>query len=267
MNALWGAPCRISRRVGSLVSILAFFSPTAVPAAPPSVVSVAAASNFVYALEALQTDFQARHPGIRVSVSTGASGSLVAQIAHGAPYDVFLSADLAYPQALLANGDAVPGSLRSFAVGRLVLWTMRKDLPLEPLERALEAPELRRLALANVDSAPYGRAAREVLRALGAWDRLQPRLVVGENVTQTAQFVETGGADAGFVALSLVVSPRLAGHGRWVAVPAAWHAPLAHGAVLTRRGAKNAAAAVFLDYLQSADARRILERFGYGPPP
>jgi molybdate transport system substrate-binding protein len=255
--------------VGSLVCLLAVFfaAPASAAAAPPTLVSVAAASNLVYAIDSLQADFQALHPGIRVNVATGASGSLVAQISHGAPYDVFLSADLGYPEALLTAGAAVPGSLRTFAVGRLVLWTTRADLPLEPLEQALRAPGLRRLAIAHTASAPYGRAAREVLQALGVWQQVQPRLLVGENITQAAQFVETGGADAGFVALSLVRSPRLASRGRWVLVPDSLHTPLAHGAVLTRRGANNRAAAAFLAYLSSAPARRILEQFGYTPPP
>lgn len=256
--------------MGSLVSIVAVFFSFASPAvatAPQPRVSVAAAANLVYAIEALQADFQALHPGVGVTVATGASGSLVAQITHGAPYDVFLSADLAYPQALLVSGAAAPGSLRTFAAGRLVLWTTRAELPLEPLAQALRAPGLHRLAIANTTSAPYGRAAREVLQALGLWAEMQPRLVVGENITQTAQFVETGGADAGLVALSLVRSPRLAPHGRWVLVPASLHAPLTHAAVLTRRGADNPAAAAFLAYLSSAPARRILEQFGYTPPP
>lgn len=261
------ATWRVFFAVGSLVCVPAQISRAAPPAPAPRHVSIAAAANLVYAVEALQVAFQERRAPVQVDVTIGASGSLVAQIRHGAPFDVLLSADLEYPRALIAAGDGEPGTLQTFATGRLVLWTMDASLPLEPIAAAVDSTRVRKIALAQPETAPYGRAAREALQRLGVWSHAQPKLVVGENVTQTAQFVETGNAEIGFVALSLVLSPRLRERGRWLEVPAALHAPLLHGAVLTRRGARNPAAAEFLDFLRSVPARAVLQRYGYAVPP
>ena len=237
--------------------------PSACAATPA--VSVAAASNLLYALDALHAAFAKSAPDIALTVATGASGNLVAQIKNGAPYDVFLSADLDYPQALVASGQAVAASLTTFATGRLVLWTTRpaSDLPLTSIAATVRDPAVKKLAVANRDTAPYGRAARQALDRLGLTSAAQPKLVTGENVTQTAQFVETGGADAGFVALSLVLSPRLKDRGRWLEVPAELHDPLAHGAILTLRGATNPSARRYLEFLRSEPAQKILRDFGY----
>lgn len=230
-------------------------------------ITVAAASNFVLALPALQAAFTAEHPETEVVLTTGATGSLIAQIERGAPYDVLLAADLDYPRGLAARGHAEADTLVAFARGRLVWWTMRPLAAETALADALHDPALRRIAIAQPDHAPYGVAAREVLQHLGRWDDLQPRLVRGENISQTAQFVESGNADGGFVSLSLVQAPRLAGRGTWIEVPAALYSPLDHGAIVTRRGAANPASAVFINWLQSAAARDLLLRFGYAVPP
>lgn len=229
--------------------------------------AVAAAANLVYALDEINEAFARAEPGIALTVSTGASGSLVAQISNGAPFDVFLSADLDYPAALVKAGQADAASLVVFATGRLVLWTLKPDLTLTPISEAVHDPALRRLAIAHAETAPYGRAARQALEKLGLWNEARGRLVIGENITQTAQFVETGNAEAGFVAMSLVLSPRLRDRGRWIEVPADHYAPLDQGAVITRRGAANPAAARYLAFLRGPEARKILERFGYGVPP
>ena len=230
-------------------------------------VSIAAAANLVYALDALNAEFAKTAPDVQVTTATGASGSLVAQIKNGAPFDVFLSADLDYPRALAKAGQADEKSLVTFATGRLVLWTSRQGLELKSIADTVRSSAVKKLAIANRDTAPYGRAAQQALEKLGAWADAQPKLVVGENITQTAQFVETGNADAGFVALSLVLAPNLRERGHWLEVPADLHAPLAHGAVLTARGAANPAARKYLEFLGSAAARKVLERFGYGVPP
>jgi molybdate transport system substrate-binding protein len=229
-------------------------------------VTVAAAANFVYCLDELKAGFAQASPGTDVTVVTGASGSLVAQIENGAPYDVFLSADTDYPKKLIKAGFAGQNSVTVFATGRLVLWTKRADVPLASLAEAVRSPLVRKLALANPDTAPYGRAAREALQKSGLWDDAQPKLVVGENISQTLQFVDTGNADAGFVALSLLLSPKLRGTGRYLEVPAELHGPLTHGAVLTKRGAGNPAARRFLDFLSSDAARKILIDYGYLVP-
>lgn len=228
--------------------------------------SVAAAANFLPALASLHAEFAKSSPGLQVTTATGASGSLVAQITHGAPFDVFLSADLDYPRALVAAGHADAKSLTTFAFGRLVLWTARPGVEVADVVTTVRSPAVKKLAIANPATAPYGRAARQALEKFGVWADAQPKLVVGENISQTAQFVETGNADAGFVALSLLLSPPLQDRGRWRAVPAELHAPLTHGVVLTTRGAANPAAVRYLAFLRSAAARKILHDFGYGVP-
>jgi molybdate transport system substrate-binding protein len=228
--------------------------------------SIAAAANLVYALDALDKEFAKTAPDVTVTSATGASGSIVAQIEHGAPYDVFLSADRDFPLALVKAGQADGGSLAEFAVGRLVLWTTRPGLDLTDIAGAVQSPDVRKLAIANVLTAPFGRAAKEALQKLGAWDAVQPKLVVGENISQTAQFVDTGNADAGFVALSLVLSPKLKDKGRWIEVPATLFSPLEQCAVVTSHGASNPASALYIAFLRSPAARAILQQFGYGIP-
>jgi molybdate transport system substrate-binding protein len=232
----------------------------------PVPLSVAAAANLVYALNALNAEFMRANPDVAVRCTTGASGSLVAQITHGAPYDILLSADRGFPKALINAGQADAKSLTVFAVGRLVLWTTRPGVDIADIGAAVRSPLIRRLAVANVDAAPYGKAAEEALKALGAWDEARAKMVVGENISQTAQFVETGNADAGFVALSIVLSPSLRGRGRWTEVPAALHEALEQCAVITTRGAANPAAPRYVAFLRGAAARKILDAFGYGMP-
>ena len=229
-------------------------------------VSVAAAANLVYALDALNAEFKKSAPDVAVTTATGASGGLVAQIKNGAPFDVFLSADLDYPRALVAANQADAKSLATFATGRLVLWSTRPGVEVKSVADTVRNPAVKKIAIANRDTAPYGRAAQQALEKLGVWTDAQPKLVVGENITQTAQFVETGNADIGFVALSLVLAPNLKERGRWLEVPAELYAPLDHGAVLTNRGAANPAARKYLEFLTSEAAKKILRAFGYGVP-
>ena len=231
-----------------------------------SQLSVAAAANLVYALDALNAAFKQSAPDVALTATTGASGSLVAQIKNGAPFDVFLSADLDYPQALIKAGQADAKSLTTFATGRLVLWTTKPGIDVSDLAAAVKNPAVQKLAVANPATAPYGRAALQALDHLGLTAVAQPKLVTGENITQTAQFVETGNADAGFVALSLVLSPKLKDKGRWTEVPATLYAPLDQGAVLTTRGVANPAAARYLAFLKGDSARKIFERYGYALP-
>lgn len=230
-------------------------------------VRVAAAANLAYVLDPLQAAFAQAHPGTQMQAVIGSSGGLVAQIIHGAPFDIFLSADLRYPRALIAAGHADAATLTPYAVGRLVLWTTRPDLDLTTLATALDSPEIHRLTIANPAIAPYGRAAQQTLEKLGRWPRLQTRLVFGENISQTVQFVASGNADAGLVALSAVLAPALRHRGRWLEVPASDHDPLTQGAVLTLRGARNPAARAYLAFLITPDAAAVFQHFGYLPPP
>jgi molybdate transport system substrate-binding protein len=247
----------------------ATLAPRARAADPPlsGALSIAAAANLVFAVDALDSEFNKGAPGIKLTTATGASGNLVAQIRNGAPYDIFLSADLDFPRALVGAGQADGRTLITFAVGRLVIWTARDDLDVSDLKAAIRNPLVHKLAIANVTSAPYGRASKEAMERLGAWADAQPKLVTGENISQAAQFVETGNADAGFVALSLVLSPKLKEKGRWSEVPRDLYGALDQGAVVTAHGEKNPAAQGYMDFLKSTAAHRILETYGYGFPP
>jgi molybdate transport system substrate-binding protein len=232
----------------------------------PGTLSIAAAANLVYALDALDAEYNKEAPNVKVTTATGASGNLVAQIKNGAPYDVFLSADLDFPRALIAAGQADGKTLITFAVGRLVIWTTRADIDVSDTKAAVRNPAVKKLAIANVTTAPYGRAAKEAMDHLGVWAEAQPKLVVGENISQTAQFIDTGNADAGFVALSLVLSPKLKNKGRWSEVPSELYSSIDQGAVVTAHGAGNPAAKAYLDFLNGSAARAIFKANGYGLP-
>lgn len=253
----------------ALLLVLASWLVAAASGAPDrSAVAVAAAANLVHAVEALNATFRTAHPDVQVTSAVGASGSLFAQIRHGAPFDVFLSADLDYPRQLVAAGAGDAASLRTFATGRLVVWTSRAELDLTDLAALVRSDAVRKIALAQPKVAPYGRAAQAALETLGVWREAQPKLVVGESISQTAQFVETGNADIGFVALSIVRSSRLPAQGRWQEIPAAQHPGVAldHGVVLTTRGTRNEAARRYLEFLGSEAGKRVLREFGYAVP-
>jgi molybdate transport system substrate-binding protein len=224
-------------------------------------VHVAVATNFAPTCEAIGKDFTAAS-GHRVLISSGSSGKLAAQIETGAPFELFLSADAERPRHLEAQGLAVAGSRFPYAVGRLVLWSAKPDF-VDPAGAVLAGDSFRHLAIANPELAPYGAAAREVLTRLGHWQRLEPRLVRGEDIGQTFQFVATGNAELGFVALAQLVG-RDDGS-RWP-VPAELHAPIEQQAVLLATGAGDEAARAFLAFLRGEAARARIEQAGYGLP-
>jgi len=242
---------------------LLFFS---LPSFAADKLSIAAAANLVYAVDALNSEFKKLEPGTDVVVVTGASGSLVAQIKNGAPFDLFLAADVEYPRQLIKLGAADASTFTKFAIGRLVIWTMRPELKLDSIEAVVRDPGVRKIAIANPHTAPYGKAAHEALTRLEVWADAESKIVVGENITQTAQFVETGNADVGFVAMSLMRSPTIKERGYWREVPADLYAPIEQGAVVTNHGAANAAAKRYLAFLGSPEARAVFARFGYRSP-
>ena len=220
-------------------------------------VRAAVAANFSSAAQEIGELF-ADATGHEAVLSFGSSGQLYAQVTQGAPFDVFLAADRSYPLRALRDGHAVTGSAFTYATGRLVLFSA--DPGRVDGRTSLEEGEFTRLAIANPDLAPYGAAAVEVLDALGLAERLQARLVRGNNVAQTYQFVITGNAELGFVALAQVIGHD---HGsRWI-VPSELHSPIAQDAVLLRRGAGSEAAAAFLAFLQGDAAAAVLQRYGY----
>ena len=230
---------------------------------PKNQLSIAAAADLVYCLEELNRDFAKANPGVKVKVSTGSSGNFFAQIKNGAPFDLFMSADMNFPRQLAREGLADESSLTSYGIGRIVLWTVKDGIAVSRGLAVVTDPAIHKLALANPDHAPYGRAAKAALEHQKLWEGIREKIVLGENVAQTAQFVQTGHADAGIVALSLVLSPVLAKVGRYAEIPPDFHPALEQGAVITSHGANNPLAKRYMDFLRSAKARGILDRYGF----
>lgn len=234
------------------------------PAGAADRVAIAAAADLKFALDELVARFERAHPGTGIEVTYGSSGKLHAQIRQGAPFDLFFSADIAYPRELVTLGLAA-GDVQRYAVGRLALWSAQVDASKLTLAD-LASHRFSRIAIANPRHAPYGRSAEEALRAAGVWDSVRPRLVYGENVAQAAQFVATGNAEVGIIALSLALSPGLAARGSHALVPESLHAPLEQGFVVTRRAADDAGAAAFAAYMTTEDARAVMARYGFVLP-
>jgi molybdate transport system substrate-binding protein len=230
-------------------------------------VRVAAAADLNAALGELASAFTAAQH-IDVAATYGSSGTLFSQLMNGAPYDLFLSADVEYPRRLAARGLTVAGSEFHYARGRLVIWTRessRLDIAALGLRVAVQ-PGVTRVSLANPEHAPYGRAAVAALRAAGVYDEVQPRLVYGENVAQAMQFVQSGSADVGLVAMSLAVSPAARDRGRWVEVPPGDYPPLEQAGVIMKTAADVDAARAFAAFLSGAAARAILQQYGFTAP-
>ena len=229
---------------------------------------VAAAANLKFALDAGVSEFRKSHPDIDVKVTYGSSGNFVAQIENAAPFDLFLSADVEYPEKLAARGLTIPGSDFVYGFGRIVVW-VRKESSLDIAGRGLSAlaePSVKKVAMANPRHAPYGRAAEAALQSLGVWDSVKEKLVLGENITQTAQFVQSGAADAGIVALALVLAPDMAAAGRWAEIPSSAYPPMPQGGVILKSAASPDAARAFRDYLLGPEGRAVLARFGFTLP-
>lgn len=224
-------------------------------------VKVAVAASFAGPMKTIAVDFE-RVTGHKVVLSTGATGAFYAQIRNGAPFEVLLSADDETPTRLEREGLAVTGSRFTYAVGKLVLWSPKPGV-VDAQGEVLGRGGFGKIALANPKTAPYGAAAVEVMKARGVYDALQPRLVQGETITQAYQFVASGNADLGFVALSLVWKEgRIASGSGWI-VPAGLHAPLRQDAVLLEKGRSNPAAAALLNHLKGPAARATIAGYGY----
>ncbi len=223
-------------------------------------VRVAVAANFLVTLKAIATEYE-NLSGNQLIISGSSSGKLYAQIVNGAPYDVLLSADQYYPEKLIESGKAIPSSRFTYATGRLVLWSGEK----QPIDASrLDDPDIKRIAIANMRTAPYGRAAQHVLQNMGLWSMLKNRLVRGENIGQTFQFVATGNAQLGFVALSQVLNPKNYFNQEfyWL-VPQDDYPALEQEAVLLKHGKNNMDAKHFLAFLKSDRARDVMQQYGY----
>jgi molybdate transport system substrate-binding protein len=243
-----------------LSSLLAF------QAAQAQAIRVAAAADLKFALDELDAEYE-KQTGKTIDVSYGSSGNFFAQIQNGAPFDLLLSADIEYPRKLEAVGLAEPGTLYEYAVGRIVIWMpadARADLAKLGWKALLE-PGVERIAIANPEHAPYGRAAVAALRNAGVYEQVRRRLVYGENIAQAAQFVASGSAQAGILALSLAVSPPMRAGKRWE-IPADMHPPIEQGAIVLKSSKDKEGARAFLAFLKSDAGRKILESYGFVLP-
>jgi molybdate transport system substrate-binding protein len=225
-------------------------------------VQVAVAANFAGPLARIGADFSAA-TGHTLKVSAGATGKFHQQVVAGAPFEVLVAADDETPKKLIAEGHAVAGSNFTYAIGKLVLWSAQPGL-VDDQGAVLASRRWAHLAIANPKVAPYGRAAMEVLKARGLADALAPRLVTGETIAQAYQFVATGNAELGFVALSQVDAPGQPAAGSTWRVPQALYGQIRQDAVLLKAGEKNPAAAALLAYLRSEAARSVIQAYGYG---
>ena len=235
-------------------------------------ITIAAAADLKFALDEIVVLFNKAHPADRVETIYGSSGKFQAQIRQGAPFDLYFSADIAYPRALKAEGFAA-AEVQPYAVGRIVLWSTSRDTAKMTLAD-LDDPAIRKIAIANPKHAPYGKRAEEALKAAGVWEKVEGKLVYGENVAQAAQFVQTGNAQAGIIALSLALSPELAKQAcpepsrrcGYALIPDKLHQPLEQGFIVTKRAATNPLAQAFARFMAEQEVRAVMARYGFVLP-
>jgi molybdate transport system substrate-binding protein len=248
-----------------LAVVFAKFAPPADAAGRE--INVAAAADLSSALQEVAADYGKR-TGISVKVSYGASGALTQQIQNGAPFDIFFSADMDYPKQLIAAGQAEGATLYRYAVGQLVLWVPANS-PLDVEHKGMGVlldPSVKKIAIANPQHAPYGRAAVAALKHYGMYEKVSDRLVLGENISQAAQFAESGNAQVGFVALAHAAAPSMKGKGKYWIVPGDAYPPLDQGVVVISRSAHKEDAAAFLAYVKAPEVATVLRRYGFTVP-
>lgn len=242
-------------------------TPATGPESVSGTVRIAAASDLQFAIPALIEAFTADYPNLEVTPTFGSSGNFFAQIQSGAPFDLYFSADFSYPERLAEDGLVAEDGLFEYAVGRVVVWTRQDSLlDVEGLGlNVLRDPAVRRISVANPEHAPYGVAAVESLRSFGVFDEVEDKLVLGENVSQAAQFIDSGAAEVGIIALSLALAPQA--QGRQFLIPAGLHNQLLQGGAILSSAQDPEAARLFVDYLAGGEGKRILENFGFVLPP
>lgn len=252
------------RWIGIVVALCYAF---AVAAQATDEITVAAAADLNYALKDIAQRFT-QSTGTQVKLSFGSSGNLYSQIQNGAPFDLFFSADSQYPQKLADARLVDRSSVRTYAVGHLVLW-VPNSLRLDPQKLKIDLltdPKLQRIAIANPQHAPYGRAAMAALEHFGLKDKVASKLVMGENISQAAQFVQSGNAQAGLIALSLALSPAMKDAGRYWELPSESYPELSQVAAVVSASKHKAAAEAFLNYVTSPEGRAILQQYGFRAP-
>lgn len=254
--------------IGRVLIVMALLSALGSPSsAQAGDLTIAAASSLNFAFKELVGEYE-KKTGERVKLTLGSSGNFYSQIQNGAPFDVFFSADMAYPKKLEDAELTVPGSLSKYAVGRLVLWTLAKS-PLPVEERGMDVlldPLVKKVAIANPKHAPYGRAAVAAMEHFKVHDRVKGKLVFGENISQAGQFIESGASDIGLIALSLAMTPTMKRIGKYWEIPADAHPALEHGVVILKNSSNQDRAKSFLAFLQTEEGRAIMTRYGFVLP-
>jgi molybdate transport system substrate-binding protein len=238
-----------------------------VSAARAAEITVAAASDLNFAFKEIVAGFE-KKTGNTVRLSLGSSGNFYAQISNGAPFDVFFSADIGYPKKLEEAGLTEPGTLYMYAVGRIVVWAP-KGSPIDVGTlgiKGLQHPSVQKIAIANPKHAPYGRAAVAAMEHFKVYDAVKDKLVLGENISQTAQFVQTGGADIGVIALSQAVAPAMKETGTYWEVPLEAYPKLEQGAIILKAAKDLKTARVFLDYVKGPEGAGVFRRYGFYLP-
>ena len=228
-------------------------------------VLVAAASDLSYAINAIIPKFE-QSTGHKVKLTLGSSGNFFAQISNGAPFQIFLSADVNYPRQLEKAGRAETGSTYIYALGKIVLWvpnSSKIDIQAKKLQSLLD-PAIRKISIGNPEHAPYGRAAVEAMRRAGVYDAVKSKLVYGENISQAAQFVQSGAADIGIIALSLALGESMRSSGKYWEVPSDMYTSMEQGATLIKP--VTAASRAFHEWMRRPESREILSRYGFGLP-
>jgi molybdate transport system substrate-binding protein len=234
--------------------------------AQKQVVRVAAAADLKFALSELAAAYE-NQAGVKIETTYGSSGNFFSQMQNGAPFDLFFSADIDYPRKLDAAGLAEPGTLFKYAVGRIVIWTpadAQVDVSKQGWDALLDA-SVQKIAIANPEHAPYGRAAVAALNNAGIYEQIKSKLVFGENISQAAQFVQSGSAQAGIIAMSLAVSPAMREGKRWE-IPPRDYQPIEQGAVVLNNAKNLKAAVAFLEYVKSDRGKKTLEKYGFTVP-
>lgn len=228
---------------------------------------IAAAANLNPAMNDICKEFEKAYSTIDVEISYGSSGNFFAQIKHGAPFDIFFSADTTYPTRLEEEGLAVKGESKIYAYGSIVLWIPRNS-SLNPRKglNIVGEPKVKKVAIANQKLAPYGMAAEESLRYYGLWDKVQDKLVFGENISQTAQFVQSGAADVGIIALSQAISPKMENDGDYWIIPAESYNKLGQAYAILQRGNDKPGVRKFLEFVQGKKGEKVFSKYGYTFP-
>lgn len=231
-------------------------------------ITIAAASDLKFALDEVVEEFRASHSSVAVKITYGSSGNFYAQLQNKAPFDLYFSADVEYPRKLAAAGLALDGDVFLYAVGRLAVWApSNSGVDVRKLGmQALVAPSVKKVAIANPLHAPYGRAALAAMKSANVYEQVEPRLVLGENIAQAAQFVQSGAADAGIIALSLATAPPMRDAGAYWEIPLSSYPKMEQGGMILKASKEPAEARAFRDFVLAEQGRAVLKRHGFFLP-